>query len=257
MTDASALAWREIHWQRPLDVARVVGCLRQWAADQRSPRITLEVRASASGASYLLGTHPAALLQVAAPLRSFLGATVLKTRLDREPVTMVRRLQINTDHRPLRMDEPEGIVRATLAAMAHVQRGELLVLQVVLGPRRVPLAVPNQSPSSVVAPLWEVAWRGDGGQIDGEKRTALRAKVADHGFACTIRLGADAATADRRRALLLGLLAALRTSEAAGAHLRLLPDWPRGLNDASRAVVVAAQARCRRAGRLDRLAVGR
>src|SRR5262249_42731582 len=39
---------------------------------------------------------------------------------------------------------------------------------------------------------------------------------------------------NRRRALLLGLLAAVRTSEAAGAHLRLVPDRPHRLNTAAR-----------------------
>jgi len=231
---SSSLVWRQIHWQRPLEVARVVGCLRQWAADQRSPRIVLEARTDASGITYLLGVPPAALGQVSSPLHNLLGASVLKAHVEREPVTAAGRLKASTRHRPLRLDDPEAIVRAVLAALTHAQSGELLVLQIVLGPRRVPLAVPNQSPSSVVAPLWEVAWHGNGGQIDGEKRTALRAKVADHGFACTIRLGVAAASADRRRALLLGLVAAVRTSEAAGAHLRLVPERPRRLNAAVR-----------------------
>jgi hypothetical protein len=231
---SSSLVWRQIHWHRPLEVARVVGCLRQWAADQRSPRIVLEARADASGITYLLGVPRAALGQVSSPLHNLLGATVLKAHVEREPVAAAGRLKASTRHRPLRLDDPEAIVRAALAALTHVASGELLVLQIVLGPRRVPLAVPNQSPSSVVAPLWEVAWRGNGGQIDGEKRTALRAKVADHGFACTIRLGAAAPSADRRRALLLGLVAAVRTSEAAGAHLRLVPERPRRLNAAAR-----------------------
>jgi hypothetical protein len=236
MTEPTSLAlvWRQIHWHRPLEVARVVACLRQWAADQRSPRIVLEVRADDTGISYLLGTPTAALTQVASPLRSLLGATVMNEPATREPVVTAGRLKASTRHRPLRLDDPEAIVRAVLAALTHVASGELLALQIVLGPRRVPLAVPNQSPSSVVAPLWEVAWRGDGGRIDGEKRAALRTKVADHGFACTIRLGVMASTAKRRQALLLGLLAAVRTSEAAGAHLRLRSEPARRLNAAVR-----------------------
>lgn len=228
------VAWRQVHWQRPLDPQRAVGLLRLWAADQRSPRIVLEGRMASSGITYLLGVPKPALGQVCSPLRSLLGATVLESTVERQPVAAAGRLKASTRHRPLRLGDPEAIARALLTALTQVRDGELLVLQLVLGPRRVPLAIPNQSPSSVVAPLWEVAWRGNGGQIDGEKRSALRTKVADHGFACTIRLGVAAATLGRRRALLLGLLAAVRTSEAAGAHLRLVAERPRRLNAAGR-----------------------
>jgi hypothetical protein len=231
---SSALVWRQLHWQRPLDVARVAGCLRQWAADQRSPRIVLETRAEQSGVVYLLGVPQAALGHVCSPLRHLLGVTVLKATAEREPVLTAGRLKASTRHRPLRGDDPETIVRAVLVALTQVKASELLVLQLMLGPRRVPLAVPNQSPSSVVGPWWEVAWRGNGGQIDGEKRTALRTKVADHGFACTLRLGVRAGTVDRRRTLLLGLVAAVRTSEAAGLQLRLVTERPGRLNGAVR-----------------------
>ena len=74
---------------------------------------------------------------------------------------------------------------------------------------------------------------GNGGQIDGEKRSALRTKVADFGFACTIRLGVTAATSERRKALLLGLLAGVRVSEAPGVQLRLHREPPHRLNAAT------------------------
>ncbi len=70
--------------------------------------------------------------------------------------------------------------------------------------------------------------------MDGEKRTALRDKVSDHGFACSLRIGVTADTLSRRRALVLGLLAAIRTSEAAGIQLRLRPELERRLNSAGR-----------------------
>jgi hypothetical protein len=194
----------------------------------------LEVRATKADVTYLLGAAQPAVGHVAGPLRRLLGTAVLKTNDERVPVTAVGRLKASTRHRPLRLDDPEAIVRAMLGALTQTGREELLVLQLVLGPRRVPLAVPNQSPSSVVMPLWEVAWRGNGGQVDGEKRAALRSKVADHGFACTLRLGVKAETTERRRALLLGLLAAIRTSEAAGIQLKLVAEHPRWLNAAHR-----------------------
>jgi hypothetical protein len=231
------LRWQTLHWRRPLDAEQALACLRQWAADERSPRLVLEVRGGPAGVRYLLGVPTGAGDTVSAPLGSLLGTAVSDVDSDepRSPVMSAGRLSASTRHRALRVDEPELAVRALLAALHAVRPGgerEELVLQVVLGPRRVPLVVPTQSPSSLVAPWWQVAWRGDGGRIDSEKRSALRLKVSDHGFACTVRLGVRASSAARRRSLLLGLLAALRTTESPGVRLRLRAESPRALNDA-------------------------
>jgi hypothetical protein len=215
------ITWRRVFWQRPLDPIRVAACLRQWAADQRSPRIVLETRLTSTAASYLLGSMPVQFDAVLASLKALPNATVRPLDGARAGVVTTGHLTANTRHRPLRLNDPETIVRAVLATSVRLKADESLVMQTVLGPRRIPLAVPNHSPSSVVQPWWSVAWMGDGGQIDGEKRQALRAKVSDHGFACTIRLGVIAATPERRRALLLGLLAAIRVSEAPGVQLKL------------------------------------
>src|SRR5262249_53985258 len=146
------------------------------------------------GVRYALATPTAALPAVAGPLTNGLGARLLPVDDDREPVELAGRLKASTPHRPLRAEDGEAVVRAVLGGLVRIRRHEQLVLQLVLGPRRVPLAIPDRSPSSVVAPWWLIAWHGNGGLIDGEKRAALRAKVADHGFACTIRLGVTAPT---------------------------------------------------------------
>ena len=235
MTDPrSDLAWRQLHWPGILDEQRVTACLRAWAADERSPRLVLEARATRVGLRYLLAAPPVALASVSTPLRTVLGAKLLPEGVERRPVMAAGRLKASTRHRPLRANDAESVVRAVLGALVRVTGDEQLVLQVVLGPRRVPLAVPNQSPSSVVMPWWQVAWYGNRGLIDGEKRAALRAKVADHGFACTVRLGVSAGTPERRRSLLLGLLAAIRTSESAGLQLRLVPDAAQHLDAGQR-----------------------
>jgi hypothetical protein len=224
-------AWRELHWQRPIEAEAVLGCLRHWAADQRSPRLVLEARATGGAVTYWLAMPEAAHSHVAAPLRQ-LGATLVPPKVQRPPVTVAGSLRASTRHRPLRLGDSVAVVKALLTALTEGRRDEHLVLQLVLGPRRIPLAVPNHSPSSVVAPWWSALWHGNGGLIDGEKRSALRTKVADHGFACAIRLGVAAGTPERRRSLLLGLLSAVRTSEAAGVRLKLRREPAHRLNGA-------------------------
>ena len=236
MTSPTApVAWRQLHWQRPLDLARTAACLRQWAADGRSPVVVLEARATTAGVSYLIGTAPTAITSVTATLQSFVGAaaTTLAKPTLRAPVNAAGRMKASTRHWPLTISKPETVVHAVLAALTRVGPGEQLVLQLLLGPRRIPLAVPTQSPSALTAPWYVTAWYGNGGRLDSEKRTALRSKVADHGFACTIRLGVTAATPARRRTLLLGLLAAIRTLEAPGVQLRLVGEAARRLDAAA------------------------
>jgi len=228
------LVWRQLHWPRPLDASGAVAVMRAWAADQRSPLIVLEARASNAGIRYLLGCAPSALASVERRLTTAIPAVQLTEPAgERVPVTAAGRLKLSTRHRALRTDNPETAIRQVLGALAQVGHGELLVLQLVLGPRRIPLAVLNQSPSSIVMPWYQVVWRGNGGVVDGEKRAALRDKVGDHGFAATLRIGALAATPERRRSLIVSLFSAIRVSEAPGLQARLVPGERDRLNAAT------------------------
>jgi len=233
----SPLVWRQLHWTRPIEPERAVSVLRQWAADGRSPRVALEVVADAGNVSYRLGTLRPALPAVRAVLAHTLPGTTLTDSIsNRQPVQLALKLKASTRHRALRSDSPETTIRAILSALSQVRPGERLVLQLLLGPRRVPLAIPTHSPSSIATPWYQAAWRGNGGQIDSEKRSALRNKVSDHGFACTLRIGVTADSIGRRRALVHGLLAAIRTSEAAGVRLRLTAEREARLNTAGRPI---------------------
>ena len=233
--DGTQLIWRQLHWPRPLDPDRVTGLLRQWAADQRSPRLVLEVRSTTEGITHLIGVPADVSQPVSRTIRELIpGALLTEPTVERVPVNVAARFKASTRHRPLRSADPVAVVRANRAALMQVRDGEQAVVQILLGPGRIPPAVPTRSPSSIVMPWWQVAWMGNGGTVDSEKRTALREKVSDHGFACGIRLGVVSDNPKRRRALLLGLLAATRTSEAAGIQLHLADERPRRLDAASK-----------------------
>ena len=230
---SSPLAWYRLHFPRPLDVAGPAAAIGAWAADQRSPLIVLEARANAGQVEYLLGTHPVASGTVERQLTTAIpDARLTSIRTERVPVAGAGRIHLTTRHRALRSEHPEQTIRQVLGALQRAGEGELLVLQLMLGPRRIPLAIPNHSPSSVVMPWYQVAWVGKGGRVDGEKRTALRGKVGQHGFAVTMRLGAQAASPGRRRSLIYGLYAALRTGEAPGVRFELVPGSAAQLNSA-------------------------
>lgn len=222
--------WRQLDWTRPLDPAAVAACLRHWAADARAPLLALETTWQPGAVTHRLGYRPQRAAAVLPPLRALQSVTLRNPVAQRPEVQLSGRLRATTRHRPLRLNDPEAVVRALYAAGLRLDKDEALTLQVVLGPRRIPMAVPNTSPASTVQPWWSTAWMGNNGPIDGEKRSALRTKVGDHGFACTVRLGVRAADPDRQRSLLLSLLAALRVSEAPGIQLKLRREPAKRLN---------------------------
>lgn len=226
-------SWQQLHWPRPLEAAGPVSAVRAWAADRRSPEIVLEARAQSGEVHYLLGCAPAAMFSIQRRLTSAVPeARLTKFGQSRAAVTAAGLVKLSTRHRALRSDNFDMSVRQILGALSAAQSDELLVLQLMLGPRRIPLAVPDRSPSSVVMPWYQAVWIGNGGTVDGEKRSALRDKVSDHGFAATVRLGVTAATKARRRSLLLLLFAALRVSETPGLQARLVHESASHLNRA-------------------------
>jgi len=214
------LVWRQLHWHRPLEAKACLTLLRQLASDPRSERIVFEVRGQAGAVEYFIGAPADRIASVAGTMNKLLSGTAFTKPASRQKLGAARQIKTSTHHRALRIDEVEDSARVLLAALSAVGKDEVVVLQIVLGPRRIPLAIPTNSPSSVVAPWWNVLWHGNGGTIDGDKRSALRAKVSDHGYACAVRIGANAATSDRRRQLVHNVLSALRTSEAPGVRLK-------------------------------------
>jgi len=231
-TAGSRLGWQEIIWPRPFEVDQAFALLRSVAADQRSAQIVFEARAMNGSVRYHVGAEPSALRRLGRLLSGLLSGAQLLDAPARTAVTSALRLKLSTRHRALDSGRIDAVTVATLAALIQAGKNETLVLQLVVGPRRIPLAVPMHSPSSVVAPWWRVVWHGNGGVLDSEKRSALRAKVAEHGFAATVRLGVEASSPARRRTLLSDLVGALRTSEAPGVQLRTVRDSARKLNDA-------------------------
>jgi hypothetical protein len=214
------LVWRQLHWHRPLEAKACLTLLRQLASDPRGNRIVFEVRGQAGDVEYFLGAPSDRMASVAGTMTKLLPGTAFTKPVSRNQLGAARQIKTSTHHRALRIDEVEDSARVLLAALAAVGKDEVAVLQVVLGPRRIPLAIPTNSPSSAIAPWWRVLWYGERGPIDSDKRTALRLKVSDHGYACAVRIGSSAATPARRQQLVQNVVSALRTSEAPGVRLK-------------------------------------
>lgn len=228
---ADSLVWQHLFWPQPLREAVALGLLRHWAAQAHAPQLILEARSDVTGIEYLIGCQLRHAVAVQHSVEQLVNGSIV-TRFDpddREQISTARRLKLTTTDQLLEPADPVASSRSILHALSAVDRGEHLVIQLVLGPRRQPRLIP-QVPNRAGQPVLSKLLFG----VTPEKRSDVRQtvvrKASQHGFITSARIGVHAATADRRRTLLLSLAAAIRTAEAPGVHVKLKPENPRHLN---------------------------
>lgn len=219
MTDAS-LTWRPLHFAVPLALDQVVDLLRQFAAMTGSPRLILEADGSGGQVNWRVGADVRTLGVIGRLVESSLaGSTLSRMTDDRPPTAAAVQLSIR-GHREqsIATARSEATVRALLAALSRATRQERLRIQIVLGVR---LAPTRPRPMRARQPG------------ESEARRLLAERTRDHGFGCVIRVGVQAADVTRQRALIGGVLAALRLSEAPGQRIQLRPTSPTALTRAT------------------------
>lgn len=228
---AGSLVWQQLFWPQPLTEATAFGLLRHWAAQTHAPQLILEARADVTGVEYLIGSqlrHRAAVRRAVEQLVGGAIVTGFETD-DRGSVQTARRIQLSTNARQLEPVDAVASHRSILHALTAVGKGERLTIQVVLGPRQHPKTPPRQlgrDNQLVISKLLH------GIQTDTRPgaQQALAHKLGQHAVTAAIRLGVQAATADRRRTLLLGLAAAIGTTESPDVRITLRPEKPDRVN---------------------------
>src|SRR5690606_11081549 len=155
---------------------------------------------------------------------SVFDATVLTvTESPRPPVATVRRVKLGDTSRALQPADPTATTRAVLAELTAVDAGEHTVIQIMLGPSRSPRALSGTGLPARRS-SWVTVWSFIGAERDRERSAAARAKLAEHGFAATVRIGVSAATATRRQSLLLSVMGAMATAEAPDTRVTITAE---------------------------------
>lgn len=215
----SSIAWRELHFPRPLSAESAVEKIHALASDPFSPLVALEARGSAGAVRFLVGCENVAVTRVI----SALGAVAVGLSMPRTPVVTARKLQITNRQRALNADALAVTAPAILSALSACEDGEELTLQVMLGPRLSGLVVPSDVRRPV--PVRKLLVGADG-RMDAESRTALVKKVCEPGFAAVVRIGVSAKTPARRQAFVMGLLGGLRRLQSPGVAIFLANEKP-------------------------------
>ncbi|MBO3724182.1 type IV secretory system conjugative DNA transfer family protein [Actinomyces bowdenii] len=226
---AAPLSWFQVQLGQPLSTADAAGLLDRILADRHLGRVVLETRASGGRARTLVATRPGASLEATIP-ELVPGSRVTTSAEDRQSVDAALRLKVSRPLLPLNTERIETVVRAVLAAMAATGAGEELVIQAMIGPRYRPSLSSGQLTRSGWMELLGFAHPVQEPRLSA----AIRRREGQHQAGVMLRLGARAATPARWRALLSGLLGALRMSEGAGVRLRACDEQPERLTQARR-----------------------
>lgn len=234
MSNHSALVFSGLHLPRPLDPAAVTRFLTRLASDRDAPRIAFEIRADEHGIRHLLGSRPTDVHSLRRMLGDLIPGSVLTTprqgeNTPRPDMDAVGRLRIRPPGLPLLTTTVEATTRTLLSALAtRLHVGEAMALQVVLGPRHAPRAVP----AKVADPATSLVSALVGGErpASPDTRSRIKERLGQGGFAATIRLGVASPHRDRRRRLLMGLLSAVSTAQSPGVHIDLVHQPAEHLN---------------------------
>ncbi|WP_256363057.1 type IV secretory system conjugative DNA transfer family protein [Streptomyces sp. TRM70350] len=236
MRSHAELVFSGLYLPRPLDLAAVTGFLTRLASDRDAPRVALEVRADRGGIRHLLGCHTTDVHTLRRMLGDLIPGSLLVapdtgTSQPRPPIEAAGRIRLRPTGLPLRGDDHEATTRALLSSLATpLRQGEQVIVQVLLGPRHAPRAVPSSTPDPSVT-LLQLLTEGQR-PASSETRARLKERASQAGFATTIRLGASSSDSGRRRRFVGSLLSAISTAQSPGVYIDLVREHPRHINSA-------------------------
>lgn len=217
----NGLVFTRLHLPLPLGsqaVARLIARLTQ--PDTPRP-LVFETHADDSGIRYLVGTQQQHVSRLKRLLEQHLpGLRTEATK--REPATAVGRLRIRPTGLPVDVASSDQTLYNLYGAFAFRRAGETMILQLTLGHGHRPASVATKAPDPQVSLFSALV--GGTRPASADVRARLRQRAEQPTVAATVRLAATATSAERRRALLLELLGALRTLEAPGVRLDLVRD---------------------------------
>ncbi|HVX20464.1 MAG TPA: TraM recognition domain-containing protein [Acidimicrobiales bacterium] len=185
-------------WRRALSVSAVV----------------CEVVATEAGIQHRLAVMPGQQDIVTAHLRAAVPGASLVAGADRLPwPTRAVELETSSRHFQLRIEQPEAISRAVLAALAPLPPDITVMVQVIISPTTA------QAPARP-GPWLVPALTGKDVPLTPDQTKALRAKYAGPLFGVCLRLGVVAPTEALSKQFLGPLVAAFAGSASPLVHLR-------------------------------------
>ena len=225
---AQPLVWHQLRFALPLAQDTAVSLVERLLADSSLGRVVLELRASDGQAAWAVGSQAGERL--VSVVRELVPGCRVSRGCSRRAVDQAVVVSARPVGVELATERLSAVVRAVLAALAVTAEGEELVVQLQLGRRFSPQALGRVEPQGWLELLGLVSPPS----VTGERGRRMRAQLGRHRAAVCLRLGVRAASPLRQRALLQGLLGALRLLEGPGVRLRARTEHPARLDGVRR-----------------------
>lgn len=226
------IAWREVHWPRPLPAAPVLGLLTRLASDQQRGPLVWEARADVGHVRYLLGGAERDLRETSQLLTQLVpGTSVTMRPRPRAEADRAGRLRIRQRALALNLQATEQVLPALLGALASATApDDVLVVQVILGRAMMPEAVPAGVEDPTTS-IWDKLLSGVR-PASGELRSRMTNKLGQYRFRAVVRIGVSAARPARRMVAVHRVLAAFRQLQSGGTRVDLDADRPSAVDGA-------------------------
>lgn len=226
------IAWRELHWPRPLASAPLIGLLTRLASDQQRGPLVLEARAEAGHLRYLIGGLEVDIRETSQLLVQLVpGVSVTRLSYTRGEAERCGRVRIRQRSLALNLEATEHMLQALLGALSRATaKDDVLVIQVVLDRAQPPESLPRTVEDPTLS-LWDKILGGSR-PASGELRTRMAGKLGQYRFRAVVRVGVSAATSGRRIAAVHQVLAAFRQLQSGGTRVDLLSDYPHAVDAA-------------------------
>jgi hypothetical protein len=231
-----SLIWYRLRWPREVKSEQVTQACRLLATSADGS-VILEAVGAPGTVEHRLALSSGQAAAMVDQLRAAIAGLSVEV-LESRPALAAKRaveLRLSTRRRPLRTDDIADVNRAVLTALAHLRGSERLSLQWLLGRSLAPATVPNH-----VGGLAHESWLGalllapfgPPRPMDGEARSALRAKQAEPGWQLACRVAVQADDHGRQRQLLQQVIGALSACAAPGVRFRVRRSSVRQVVDA-------------------------
>lgn len=216
----SGLVFTRLHLPLPLDAQAVTRLLARFTQPDTPRPLVFETRADDSGIHYVVGAEPQDISRAVRLLDQHLPGVRTDKTAERGEAQDIGRLRIRSAGLPLNVAASGQTLYNLYGAFVSRRSGEAQMLQLCLGRGHRPATVPARAAAPQASLL--DALLGGTRPATADVRARLRLRAEQPTVAATVRLAVQAETPERRRALMLELLGALRTLEAPGVRIDLV-----------------------------------
>ena len=217
------MKYASMRWKRPFSLGQVEDALTTLAEIRPRGMIVFEIIGrGGKEIQYVIGADARFLDKVEQAFKAHgevrfkrLDSNNYKGRYKARPrPSTARMLKITRAKLSLNTEISAGMLRAGLATLGNLDKGETAVIQIIIGAAYPPTFAPTEQYD--VGASWLDVVLGNVKKASSEQMKAMREKASQYSFDCAIRIGASGA---RSGGILNSLAGVFRTMSSAGAHV--------------------------------------